>query len=238
METKMKLNKRTAAGISLAVATAMVALLPAEASARGRHIGGGMRMMSMSGGNHNGPRRFHRHRPVYVANPTYTQETYAVRRAQPAPIAEPVALARYADGQGRIYDPVGRAWFDGKGNCWTGKQVWTFRDGGWFYGSYRWYQAAGMWRTDAAEAPVSIDCGSVAAFAGKVKSAEKSIDKSGEKKIARKEVAEEPADADQPNGRTAEADEDDVPAKANAVKPNECKKYFPSVAAMLPVPCK
>ena len=45
-----------------------------------------------------------------------------------------------ADGI-RVYDLASKAWCDGNNHCWTGKSAWTFKDGTWFYGSNRWYEA-------------------------------------------------------------------------------------------------
>jgi hypothetical protein len=73
--------------------------------------------------------------------------------------------SRNADGAGRVFDPASMAWTDGKNQCWSGKQSWSFRSGSWFYGSNRWYPANGTWLTDAPEPPTQIDCQSVAAFA-------------------------------------------------------------------------
>jgi hypothetical protein len=72
---------------------------------------------------------------------------------------------RNADGAGRVFDPASMAWTDGRNQCWSGSQPWSFRSGSWFYGSNRWYPANGTWLTDAPQPPTPIDCQSVAAFA-------------------------------------------------------------------------
>ena len=91
-------------------------------------------------------------RDSYVAS-GYKAEEAREKRAKLVALPA-AAIIRYADGKGRVYDLASKAWCDGNNHCWTGKYAWTFKDGTWFYGSNRWYEAEGTWRTDAAEAPV------------------------------------------------------------------------------------
>jgi len=188
-----------------------------------------------AGKHHGGGFRFHHHRHVYIA-PVYT-ETYRVVR-KPA-VQEKVVVIRYADGSGRVYDLASKVWHDGQNHCWTGKLAWTFKNGSWFYGSYSWSEMDGSWRTSAPEAPKSVACETVPAFAGKI------VPTVGQAN-GQKEFAAEPKAAPQtlaPPVKTAEkapAEESaqlSPPADGNAVRASECKKYFPSVGEMLPVPC-
>ena len=63
---------------------------------------------------------------------------------------------------GRVYDVASKAWHDGQNHCWSGKLGWTFKNGAWCYGSFRWYEADGTWRTNAPEAPKSVACETIA----------------------------------------------------------------------------
>jgi hypothetical protein len=145
-------------------------------------------------------------------------------------------MAKLADGQGRMFDPATKVWFDGRNSCWNGGYPWTFKNGAWFFGSYRWYQAGdGMWKTDAPETPIAIDCATVPAFAAKAKPAMAKID--------RKETVEhtdETAPTTAENKTTIKTADQSIvekPARVDA-KPANCKKYFPSVGALLSVPCE
>ncbi len=226
----MKMSRSKVAVVSVVAAAAMVALVPAEASAG--HHGGGMRvgggMMRMSAGNHHHHHHRRHFRPIYVA-PVVTERVYSQRRTTTGVTPKP-ALVRFADGKGRIYDPASGVWFDGKSSCWAGKAQWTFKTGAWFYGSYRWYEAGGLWQTDAPESPAAVDCATVPVFAAKLQPASDS-------KGGRKEMVE---NADQPE-RAIEAPKVKTAQKGAAEKPEkaaECKKYFPSVGVTLPVPCE
>jgi len=188
-----------------------------------------------AGKHHGGGFRFHHHRHVYIA-PVHT-ETYRVVR-KPV-VQQKVAVIRYADGSGRVYDVASKVWHDGQNHCWTGKLAWTFKNGSWFYGSYSWSEMDGTWRTSAPEAPKSVACETVPAFAGKI------VPTVGQAN-GQKEFAAEPKAAPKtlaPPVKTAEkapAEESAQlapPADGNAVRASECKKYFPSVGEMLPVPC-
>jgi hypothetical protein len=192
---------------SAALAAAMTTLVStAEA---GKHHGGGFR-------------HHHHHRHVYIA-PVYT-ETYKVVRKPAAQPQQKVAVIRYTDGMGRVYDVASKAWHDGQNHCWSGKLGWTFKNGAWSYGSFRWYEADGTWRTNAPEAPKSVACETIAAFAGKV--APTAGQAGGQKELAGTEKAQ--------SGGPAQLA---LPADGNAAATSECKKYFPSVGEMLPVPC-
>jgi hypothetical protein len=186
-------------------------------------------------GKHHGGHRHHHHRHVYIA-PVYT-ETYRVVR-KPV-VQERIVVIRYADGSGRVYDLASKVWHDGQNHCWSGKLPWTFKSGAWFYGSYSWSEMDGTWRTSAPEAPQSVACETVPAFAGKITptvgqaNGQKEI--AGEAKEAPKIVAPPVKTAEK--APAEEAAQLALPADGNAIKASECKKYFPSVGEMLPVPC-
>ena len=191
---------------SAALAAAMTTLVStAEA---GKHHGGGFR---------------HHHRHVYIA-PVYRETYKVVRNPVVVQPQQKVAVIRYADGMGRVYDVASKAWHDGQNHCWTGPLGWAFKNGVWTYGKFRWYEADGTWRTTAPEQPKSVACETIPAFAGKV--APTAGQAGGQKELAGNEKA-------QPGESAQQA----LPADGNAVTANECKRYFPSVGDMLPVPC-
>jgi hypothetical protein len=226
--------------IAASAVMAMATLVPAAQAGRG-HGHGGMRMGSGSMMRLSSPRlsvqKIHHHhhrrfRPIYVAPATtVTQEEYSVKSYKAAGGAK-APLVRFADGMGPMFDPVSKVWFDGKSHCWAGRYPWTFKAGTWSYGDYRWYEADGMWRTDAPEAPMAVDCDTVPIFAAKLNTAPaKAPGKANAEKV-------------EETGRTVEAPKlaaktttDKGKAEAPA-KPAECKKYFPSVGGMVSVPCE
>ena len=207
------------AAVLAVAATSLSVSTPALA---GKHFGGG-------GGHH-----FFRHfRPRIIATPVYT-ETYRVKRVPV--VQERKVLVSYADGLGRAYDVASKVWFDGTSRCWTGKYAWTFQNGAWFYGTSRWSQTGTTWTTSAAEAPMTVDCGTVPAFAAKVTTAGPAGAPRGVGGYA------EQGDPAAPNVGLAPAI---PPVKTAANKPDaevaktgDCKQYFPSVGEMLPVTCK
>jgi hypothetical protein len=175
-----------------------------------------------AGKHHGGGFRFHHHRHVYIA-PVYT-ETYRVVRKPVVQPQQKVAVIRYTDGMGRVYDVASKTWHDGQNHCWSGKLGWTFKNGAWSYGSFGWSEADGTWRTNAPEAPKSVACETIAAFAGKV--VPTAGQAGGQKELAATEKAQ--------SGEPAQLA---LPTDGNGAKASECKKYFPSVGEMLPVPC-
>ena len=144
--------------------------------------------------------------------------------------------AKLIDGKGGQYDPAAKVWFDGKSQCWSGKDAFAFKNNVWFYGSARWYELNGAWKTNAAEAPSAIDCEASPVISAKLQGG-KPKGASG-KDVGQNEEKAEPAkkttaEATPPVKVAAEA-----PATApEAPKAAECKKYFPSVGEMLSVPC-
>jgi hypothetical protein len=221
---------------SAVLAASMATLVPsAQAGKHGKHGG-----FHIGGGHHHHHHR--QHRRHIIVTPVYT-ETY---RVKPKPvIKEKIVVVAYADGMGRVYDLASKVWFNGQNSCWSGQLPWTFKAGSWFYGSYRWTETAGTWRTNAPEAPLPVACETVPAFAGKV--APTVGQAGGQKELAGTQgeageprVAPKPA---MPPVKTAEKAPAEEPAKfvlppdGNASRASECKKYFPSVGEMLPVPC-
>jgi hypothetical protein len=196
----------------------------------GGHFSGGgggsaMKFSSAPSQHHNNHFRFRRDT---IVSSSHNDEEKRIKRAKlVTPSAEKVVLIKHADGKGRVFDLASKTWCDGNNHCWSGKYAWTFKDGAWFYGTSRWYEADGNWRTDAAEAPTVVDCETVPVFAA--------VKPTTGQALARKEIDDtigsEPGNAPQTPVKTVE--------KAAAdTSPAECKKYFPSVGEMLPVPCE
>lgn len=219
--------------VASAVVAAATTWVPA-AQAKGGHHGGGHHGGGMKFSS--GPSHHHHHFRVFrrdtIVAPSYKAEQVRVKRAKPVIVsADKGATVKYADGKGRVYDLGSKVWCDGNKHCWTGKLAWTFKNGAWLYGTSRWYEVAGVWKTDAAEAPTVVDCETVPAFA--------TLKPTTEQAVARKET--ENASGLQ-NGTPAAAApiktvETTSPGTA-AAKPTECKKYFPSVGGMVSVPCE
>jgi len=189
--------------------------------------------------------------------PSYQRprQTYTEPRSQPrskparAPVEkEEPAPVKYADGKGREYDLASKVWFDGKGQCWTGKQTWTFKSGSWFYGSSRWYPADGSWKTNAAEDPAPVDCRSAPVFAAKMPSVPEdkgSTSKDTQYSEGRGNATEDKkvSDSDVPPMKTAEKPTETSAKPVPPQQPGapsrtpECRKYSPNVGGMISVPC-
>lgn len=204
------------AAVLAASLSALSAPTPAQAG-KGFKIGGG----------HHHHHRHHRwHRPIIVT-PVYTER----RVVKPAPVIKQApVIVRYADGQGRVYDSASGVWHDGQNHCWAGKFPWTFKSGSWFYGNYRWHPSNGTWLTNAAEAPAPIDCKSSPAFAAKAAPG------TGQKELGGYAEQGEPTDPDRAPVAAAKV-EPAGPQTSNASSGGGCKKYFPNLGEMLPVPC-
>lgn len=242
------MNKTIMIVASAVVAAATTWVPAAQAKGGGGHHfgGGGSAMKMISGGSmkmgsgggmkiSSGPKHHHfrvfRHAPIIV--PIYKPEEVAARRAKPV-IVSTVPIVRYADGKGHVYDVATKTWCDGNKHCWSGKLAWTFKDGTWFYGTARWYEVDGVWKTDAADGPVAVDCETIPAFASLKPTTEQ---------VARRELDNEggqPKDA--PASVTPIKTVETSPAAPQpgvaAAKPTDCKKYFPSVGGMVSVPCE
>jgi hypothetical protein len=182
---------------------------------------------------------FHFSPPVPVPEPTYVHRAprVIVKRsvaATPAP-----APVKYADDEGRRYDRASKTWFDGTGTCWKGSKGFSYRSGGWFYGTARWVQTSNGWGVSAGEVPEQVDCSTVKAFAAKTKTAT-SVSEAPVTEAPKPAVeAPKPVAAQSAPVRTVApapvADAPKVPdATANA---SDCKKYLPSLGETVSVPC-
>lgn len=134
---------------------------------------------------------------------------------------KPDTLVRFADGDGRRYNPSSKVWFDGKGSCWSGKDAFTFKKGAWFYGDAAWTQSSTTWTAEGDEQPELVSCDSDPIFAANVK-----------------ELAATTTGSPIGPAATATAtprsggDLQKAGAKATG-----CRKYFANVGQMLTVPC-
>lgn len=214
------MNKATTVAVCVALAGIMALAPSAHAKGGGHHSGGGGGMKFSSGASHHHHHHFRVFRRDTIIVPSYNAEESRVRRIKPAAApAIKAPVVKSADGKGRVYDAGSKAWCDGNGHCWTGPLAWTFKDGTWFYGNSRWYEADGTWRTDAAAAPRTVDCETIAAFA--------TLKPTTEAEVARGQTENA--------GSAREASAATVPA---ATKSGDCKKYFPSIGGMVSVPCE
>jgi hypothetical protein len=226
-----KMNKAMMIVASAVVAATTTWVPAAQAKGGGGHHGGGGGGMKFS----SAPRHHHHHqfrvfrRDTSVTSSYKTDESRA-KRIKPVVVpADKGPIVKYADGKGRVYDLGSKVWCDGNKHCWTGQYAWTFRNGAWFYGTSRWNEVDGVWKTDAAVAPTAVDCETIPAFATLKPTTEP---------VARKEIDNEvgqPQDA--PAAAAPVKTVETSPAQPGA-KPTECKKYFPSVGGMVSVPCE
>jgi hypothetical protein len=217
MEQEMNKSMMIMASAVVAAATSFAPMAYARGGG-GHHSGGGGGMKMSSGPKSS----FHHHhlrvfrRDAVVSSSYKTEEPRTKRIKSVIVPADKGPILKYADGKGRAYDLASKTWCDGNRHCWTGALAWTFKDGAWFYGTSRWYEAGGTWKTDAAAAaPVAVDCETIPAFA--------SLKPTTGQQVARKDFGN---DGLQKGGSSA------------APKPAECKKYFPSLGEMVSVPCE
>jgi hypothetical protein len=168
----------------------------------------------------------------------------AVKRVVPESVVRTVApLVKFADGEGRQFDPASMVWFDGESQCWSGSKQFTFKDGDWFYGKKEWVESKGAWKVSSGESPELVSCESVSSFAAKAKAfAAKTSPKVMIEKAqtADKGATSQPAPTPpaQAKIKTAEGDTSAAAQKPmTAPASAECKKYFPSVGQMIAVPC-
>ncbi len=217
---------------TVAVGAAAAAFVPA-AEAGGRHHGFHFRFHNIwtpsfdSDDDDDEPRY---RRPVVrrkVIKKVYVEREHDQKKHK----KETIVSAKTSDGKGRRYDPAAKVWFDGESRCWSGKEAFSFKSGVWFYGGARWYELNGTWKTNAAEAPATIDCEAspmIARLQGKSKPkvAASAKDVETAAKPAKKKTAE-----------AVKVAADQAVKPAEAPKATECKKYFPSVGEMLTVPC-
>lgn len=158
----------------------------------------------------------------------------SIARSKPKPEKKAVPLVKFADGSGRQFDPASKVWFDGKSQCFSGSEQFTFKNNAWYYGSAKWAETNGIWKTNSADAPELVSCQSVPSFAAKASAFAAKVASQGEGSKGAAEQPKTPA-ATVPKIKTAEGTGSE-PAKA-APAQTECKKYFPSIGQMLLVPC-
>jgi hypothetical protein len=196
-----------AATVALAATSVPIQTQTADAGFLRRVLTGGHR-------HHRVFHHRHHHRRILVAPIVAAPVIAAPAMAASSMRApgRPASAPSNADGAGRAFDPASMAWTDGKNQCWSGKQPWSFRSGSWFYGGNRWYPANGTWLTDAPEPPAPIDCQSVAAFA--------------------------PSKATTTTATTGVARVEKSQRDDSAENSARCSKYSASIGQMITVPCE
>lgn len=171
--------------------------------------------------------------------PVHIERT--IRRAPEQVVKKIVPLVKFADGEGRQFDPTSQVWFDGESQCWSGTKQFTFKDGDWFYGKKEWIEADGTWKAAAGESPELVSCESVPSFAAKAKafSAKTAAQASKNAENADKGATSQPTPAAPAplKIKTAGSDSDAVAQRPLTTPAAECKKYFASVGQMITVPC-
>jgi hypothetical protein len=168
METTM--NKLALAALATAICAAAPGFVPeAEAGMRiGFGFGGGHRHLMFRPHFHTPPptyrrdddedeRRIRRYRAARISKPEKTEKV--VKKVMP--------LVKFADGEGRQFDPSSKVWFDGKSQCWSGQEQFTFKNGDWSYGKKEWAQSNGSWKVASGDAPELVSCESVPSFSAK-----------------------------------------------------------------------
>lgn len=130
-------------------------------------------------------------------------------------------LVRFADTDGRRYNPSSKVWFDGKNSCWSGKEAFTFKKGAWYYGGAAWAQSGTAWSAAQGAQPELVSCESDPAFAVHAKEYAATATTSSSTGSAATVTA---------------APRSGVEPQTAGVKTG-CKKYFPSIGQMLTVPC-
>ena len=239
------MNKLALAALATAICAAVPGFVPdAEA---------GMRIGFGFGHRHVFRPHFHTPPPMYRRRDDDEDERRirryrAARQSKPEKsekAAKAVPLVKFADGEGRQFDPASKVWFDGKSQCWSGKEQFTFKNGDWSYGKKEWAESKGAWKVSSGDSPELVSCESVPSFAAKANTfATKTAAQSG--KLEKAENADKgatsqpaPVTPSPAKIKTAEGD-----ASAIAQKPvttpaaAECKKYFASVGQMITVPCE
>ena len=153
-------------------------------------------------------------------------------------------LVKFADGEGRQFDPSSKVWFDGKSQCWSGQEQFTFKNGDWSYGKKEWAEGDGSWKVASGDAPELVSCESVPSFSAKADAfatktaAQRSKLEKAEN--ADKGATSQPAPATPGPAKIKTAESDTSAIAQKPVTPStsaECKKYFPSVGQMISVPC-
>ena len=180
-------------------------------------------------------RRIRRYRAARISKPEKTEKV----------VKKVVPLVKFADGLGRQFDPSSKVWFDGKSQCWSGKEQFTFKTGDWSYGKTEWAESNGAWKVASGDAPELVSCESVPSFAAKANAFATKTAAAQNSKLEKAENADKgatsqtaPATPGPAKIKTAEGDTAAIAQKP--ITPGasaECKKYFPSVGQMISVPC-
>jgi hypothetical protein len=236
------------ASTAIAAAASSTFITSAEAGGRGGRFHFGFRHF----GHHHHFRHFHAPSPSYedfyerrrkpkvvVKYITKSVPKATVAKATPAK-ATTAAAAKTEDSQGRMFDPVSKTWFDGKGQCWKGDKAFAYRSGSWFYGNARWVETTSGWGVTSGTLPGQVSCDGIQAFSGRIQQAQTTPAPAQPKTTQTQAPAEPPAQvanapapapAPEPQATTT------TPAPAAPATARECKKYFPSVGEMVTVPC-
>jgi hypothetical protein len=130
-------------------------------------------------------------------------------------------LVRFADGDGRRFNPSSKVWFDGRSSCWSGKEAFTFKKGVWHYGDAIWAQSGAAWSAAEGAQPELVSCDSDPAFAAE----------------AKEYAATATTSSATGTAATATATPRTGPEPQKAGAKTGCKKYFANVGQMLTVPC-
>ncbi|MFM9846472.1 MAG: hypothetical protein ACKVP3_04850 [Hyphomicrobiaceae bacterium] len=237
-------------GLTVAATTLGLSAQAHACNARGEHCGRPTWAANAFSGPYNRvPESAVQLRDYQAARPSKPEWTERiVKKAVPLVKTEKVArvvpLVKFADGEGRQFDPASLVWFDGKSQCWSGTKQFTFKDGDWFYGKKEWAESKGSWKVASGDAPEFVSCESVPSFAAKANAvATKTATQTG--KIEKAENADKGATSQPPpvtpnptKIKTAESDTSAIAQKPVTTPASaECKKYFPSVGQMISVPC-
>ena len=175
--------------------------------------------------------------PESAVEPRYHQAPRPSRPERVEKIVKKVVpLVKFADGYGRQFDPASSVWFDGKGQCWWGKEQFTFEDGDWYYGAEEWTELKGAWKVASGRSPELVSCESVPSFAAKAASiAAKAATQKAEN--ADKGATSRPAPVAPSPAKIKTAEGETAVTAQKPAAPAECRKYFPSIGQMLTVPC-
>ena len=179
-----------------------------------------------------------RYQATHHSKPVKTKKVVTVKKVVPLvkfeKVIKKVPLVKFADGFGRQFDPTSKVWFDGRSQCFSGKEQFTFKNNAWSYGGSKWKESNGIWKTTSADVPQLVSCQSVPTFAAKAGAFAAQTAKREESSKGAVEQPKTPP-AIVPQVTTAEGETSEPGESAPA--PTECKKYFPSIGQMLLVPC-
>lgn len=230
--------RKVALWLGLAATTLGLSTQAHACNARGEHCGRPTwAVNALSGPYYRVPESSVENRPYQAHRPSRLEKTEKVVVKKVAPeraIKKVVPLVKFADGEGRQFDPASNVWFDGKSQCWSGKEQFTFKNGDWSYGKKDWAEADGSWKVSSGGSPELVSCESVPSFAAKANAiATKTAAQNGKIEKGAAPVTPRPAKI-----KTAESDVSAISQKPVSTPASaECKKYFASVGQMITVPC-